>query len=97
MKTFSRLWQYLAKFFLDWEIVQTKVAEKIKTHILCSVTFPESRVVYEIMSKNMVEPGRPQITIQYDNTRCMLDKQGYTLASTEICNTYCISMATMVL
>ena len=29
---------YLAQFFLDWELFQTKVAEKIKTPILCPVT-----------------------------------------------------------
>ena len=29
---------YLAQFFLEWEIFQTKVVEKIKTHILFSVT-----------------------------------------------------------
>jgi len=28
---------------------QTKVVEKIKTHILCSVFFFENRAVYEIM------------------------------------------------
>jgi hypothetical protein len=39
MKTLLRTWQYLAEFFLEWEMFQTKVAEKIKTHILCSVTF----------------------------------------------------------
>jgi hypothetical protein len=38
MKTFSYLWQYLANFFLEWEIFQTKVVEKIKIHILFSVT-----------------------------------------------------------
>ena len=37
--TFSFLWQYLAKLFLEWEIVWTKVVENIKTHILYSVTF----------------------------------------------------------
>jgi hypothetical protein len=37
MKTFSRIWQYLAKFFLEWEIFQIKVVQKIKTHILCSI------------------------------------------------------------
>ena len=44
---------------------QTKVVEKIKTHILCSVTFLffENRAVYEIMWKNIVERGRPQLTI----------------------------------
>ena len=42
---------------------QTKVVEKIKTHILCSVTFFfENRAVYEIMLKNLVEPERPRIT-----------------------------------
>ena len=30
---------YIAHFFLEWEMFQTKVVEKIKTHILCSVTF----------------------------------------------------------
>jgi len=48
---------------------QTKVTEKIKTHILCSIIFfSENRAVYEIMWKNMVEPD--------DNTShalCKLD------------------------
>jgi hypothetical protein len=45
--------------------VLDKFVEKIKTHILCSVTFSENRAVYEIMSKNMVEPEGSQITSQY--------------------------------
>jgi hypothetical protein len=46
---------------------QTKVVEKIKTHILWSVTFfSENSAVYEIIRKNMVEPDRPQMT-----KRCM--------------------------
>jgi len=48
---------------------QTKVAEKIKTHILCSVTsfFPQkNHVVYGIMWKNIVEPNRPQIVALLD-------------------------------
>ena len=39
VNTFSHLWQYLAEFFLEWEMFQMKVVEKMKTHILCSVTF----------------------------------------------------------
>ena len=47
MKTYPHLWQYLAEFFLEWEFFQIKVVEKIKTHILCSVTFfSENRAVY---------------------------------------------------
>ena len=26
---------YIAQFFLEWEVLQTKVVEKIKTYILC--------------------------------------------------------------
>jgi len=40
---------------------QTKVVEKIKTHILCSVNFFDNFAVYEIMWKNAVEGGRPQM------------------------------------
>ena len=35
------LWQQLAEFFLEWEMFQTKVVQKIETHILCSINlFP---------------------------------------------------------
>ena len=39
MKTDIHFWSYPAQFFLEWEMFQTKVVEKIKTHILYSVTF----------------------------------------------------------
>jgi len=39
---------------------QTKVVEKIKTHILCSGTFfPVKRAFYEVMWRNLVQPDRP--------------------------------------
>ena len=45
---------------------QTKVVEKIKTHILCSITSTpppsENLAVYETMWENIVEPDRPQMT-----------------------------------
>jgi len=43
---------------------QTKVVEKIKTHILCSIVFL-NRVVYEIKWKNIVQPERPQVTNEF--------------------------------
>jgi hypothetical protein len=45
---------------------QTKAVEKIKTHILRSITFfsSESRAVYEIIWENVVELGRPQMKIR---------------------------------
>ena len=41
MKTSVQLWQYLAEFFLEWEMFQTKVLEKWE-RILYSITcFPK--------------------------------------------------------
>ena len=34
MKTGVHLWQYLAEFFLEWEMFQTKGLQKIKTHVV---------------------------------------------------------------
>jgi len=39
MKTCLHLWQYLSVFVQEWEMLQTGVKEKIKTHILYWVTF----------------------------------------------------------
>jgi hypothetical protein len=54
---------YLACFFLEWEMYLTKVAEKIKTHILCSITFSKNRTAYETMQKLTVQPDRRQMII----------------------------------
>ena len=34
-----------------------------KNHTISSITFPENSAVYEILWKNMVQPGRPKMTI----------------------------------
>ena len=39
MKTNILFWSHLAQFFLEWEMFQTKVVQKIKTHISCPVPF----------------------------------------------------------
>jgi hypothetical protein len=45
-------------------MLQRKVAEEIKTCILCSISFPpENLAVYQIMWKNIVGPGKPHMTI----------------------------------
>jgi hypothetical protein len=44
-------------------VLQAKPVEKLENHILCSITFFLNRAVYEIMWKNIVERGRPQMTI----------------------------------
>jgi hypothetical protein len=57
-----------------------KIVEKIKTDVLCSVTFfpPENRAVYEIMSKNTVKPERKKtmwrlcVTLHKESSTCPL-------------------------
>jgi hypothetical protein len=74
MKTDIHILSYLPHFFLELEIFQTKVVEKTKTHILCSVTFSENRDVYGIMWKYSVERGRPQIKTWHMRIACWIPK-----------------------
>ena len=63
MKTTRCFLSSLAHFFLEWEMFQTEVVQKIKTRILCSVIFFFNRAVCEIMWKNVIEQDKPQMTI----------------------------------
>jgi len=76
MKTNIHFLSYLAHFFIDWEMFQTKIVDKIKTHILCSVTFFffENRAVYEKTWKNIVQRGRSQMTIRRMRMACWIPK-----------------------
>jgi len=51
-----------------------KVVEKIKTHILCSITFVENRAIYEITWKNILELDRPRMTIWRMGIVCWIPK-----------------------
>ena len=49
---------------LGMKNVSDKIVQKIKTQVSCSITFLfGNRAVYEIMWKNVVERGRPQMAI----------------------------------
>jgi len=63
---------YLAPFFLEWEMFQTQVVEKIKTHILCSVTFFGNRAIYEKLWKNIVDRGNPQMKTWRTRIACCI-------------------------
>ena len=56
---------YLSQLFVECEIFQIKFVDKIKTHILCSINLFLNCAFYEVMWKNIVKPGRPQMTEQY--------------------------------
>jgi len=53
---------------------QTNVVEKMKTHILYSVTFSDDRPVYEIMWQNVVQPDIPQMTTRPMRPECWISK-----------------------
>jgi hypothetical protein len=46
-------------------VLDKRCTENENTHFRFTTFSPENRAVYEIMSKNMVEPERPQMTLQY--------------------------------
>jgi hypothetical protein len=75
MKTYIHFWLYLFHFILKWEMFRPNAVEKIKTHILYLINiFPENPAVYEIMWKNIVEFGRPQMTIWRIRISCWIPK-----------------------
>jgi len=73
MKTDRHFWSHVAQF-LEWEMRHANVVKKIKTKVLRSITFfsPENRAFFEIIWRNIVEPGRHRR--QYiAHAHCMLD------------------------
>jgi len=53
---------------------QKKRVEKLKTQILCPVTFFENLAVYEIRWENIVEWSKPQMTIWRMRIACSIPK-----------------------
>ena len=71
---------------------QTKVVQKIKTHILCSVTFPpKSCRLWDNVGKYCREGQDRDGNMAH--AHCMMDTQGYK-HTLRICNTYCFSIST---
>ena len=59
------VWSYFAQFFSEWEILRTK-AKKIKTRMLCVVTFVFRKLCRSWDNlENIVQPGRPQMTVWF--------------------------------
>jgi hypothetical protein len=68
---------------LKWDVFQTTIVEKIKTHFMVNFFFFENRVVCEIILKNSAEPGGHQITIWPVHIACLICKA----TTLRICNT----------
>jgi hypothetical protein len=88
------LW-YLMELLLEWETFRTKVVEKIKTHILTSITFFQKLCrLWDVEKCGRVRGHKWQCNMAH--ALCTLDNQGYR-HTLRIWNTYCFSMATMVM
>ena len=75
MKTDTYFRSYLGHSFLEWEMFQTKVVEKINTHILCSVTFFRNLYcLWDNVGKYCIETDRPQMTIWRMRIACWIPK-----------------------
>jgi hypothetical protein len=85
--------------------------ENQNIHFMFDNIFSENRAVYEIMSKNVVEPERPQMKTwrhvacwiikatraeAHARTRATPPPRARTHTHTQISNTYCICTATTV-
>jgi hypothetical protein len=79
MKTDINIYVTKARWvLLTMRNVSDKLTEKIKPHILSSKTFSESRAAYQIMWKNIVERGRPQMAIWRMRIACWVPKAANT-------------------
>ena len=75
VKTCIHLWYCLAQFFLEWKMFQTKVVEKIRTHISWSVAFlRKSYRLWDNVEKYGVQPGRSQMTVWRMRIACLIRK-----------------------
>jgi hypothetical protein len=57
-KTKIHFWSYLAHFFLEWKMFQTKFAEKIESGLLCSLTFFRKSLHLWYSKKKYCRAGR---------------------------------------
>jgi len=99
MKTTVHFWSHLAQFFLEWEMFQTKVVEKVKTYFVLKKIFCAWKSCrFGDNVEKYWERSSPQMTILRMRIACRIPKatHTHTHTHTQICNTYCFLKATTV-
>ena len=87
----------VSRWILEWEMFQEKVVEKIKTHILCSITLfflQNPCLLWDNVEK--YSKARQARDDDMDHAHCMLGTSGYKYTTLRLCNTYCFSTTTTV-
>ena len=81
MKTNIHFWSYLARFFLEWKLVETVLLEKIKTNVLWSITFSKipHRLWDNVGKHCRAEQVTDDNTIQRMRIACWITKVRDTL------------------
>jgi len=70
--------------------VSDKVVKQIKTHTFCSINTFENSAIYEVMWKNIVERGRPYMTIWRMRIESWIPKAIHTHTHTHTHSQYVI-------
>jgi hypothetical protein len=66
---------FMAQFSLEGKMFRTKFVQKIKPHIFSTINFSfENGTIFKVMWKNIVEPGRPQMTKWRMHIACWIRK-----------------------
>ena len=73
MKTHVHFCSYLAQFFLEWEMLQAEVLEKTKTRHVQYFYFTKI-MPFMRWGKNIVNSGRPQVTVWRMRIVCWISK-----------------------
>jgi hypothetical protein len=85
---------YLAEFFLEWKMVQARVAEKSKHAFYVQYFFfRKSCLLWDNVKKCCRAGQATNDNMAY--AQCLMDTQGYKCTH-RLCNTHCFSTLTMV-
>ena len=82
-KTDIYFWSYIYQFFLEWEMFQTKVIEKIETRISCSITFFRQSCRLCDNAEKYFRAGMPQMTMWCRRVASWITKSANTLSEYE--------------
>jgi hypothetical protein len=74
MKTNIHILTYFDQFFIEWEVLQKNIVEKIERIFCVQLLFIKNHTIYVKMWKYIVKPGTLQIKIWHMRIACWITK-----------------------